>query len=136
MKAPPIGAEVPLSRNPEKRNRYPPRAATRMKKSASRLTTLALLGLFLQRAEIATNKVIADVRVGDLPTGVAVDSVRSTVYIVDSASQEVSVLNGKTNALERTITIGGFPNAAATDLISGKSFVSNLSGDTISVIPL
>jgi DNA-binding beta-propeller fold protein YncE len=45
------------------------------------------------------------------------------------------VISGKTNAVERTIAVGGFPNAVATEPLIGKAFISNLSSDSITVIP-
>lgn len=53
MNAPPIWAEFPLLRSPEKTKRWPPRAAAATKNSPSRLVTLTPLDFVLLRAVTA-----------------------------------------------------------------------------------
>jgi DNA-binding beta-propeller fold protein YncE len=92
-------------------------------------------------------KPLATVRVGDGPTGVAVDQATDSVYVANNGGDTISVIDGATcNATdqvgcERTsaaLTVGSGPFAiginSTTDSIYVTDTGSNSNGDTVSVI--
>ncbi|PWU79028.1 MAG: hypothetical protein DLM72_19475 [Candidatus Nitrosopolaris wilkensis] len=85
----------------------------------------------------STNKVIANITVGDRPLGVAFDSANGDVYVANSGSgsDTVSVIDGSTNQVIGTIPIGGpqaGPSEVAFDSANGNLYVT--SGNAVSVI--
>ena len=73
------------------------------------------------------------VTVGQIPRYVAADPVRGYVYVVNSASNDVSVLQG-TRLLRRSIPVGTYPQYAVVNSKSGYAYVSNLLDGTVSVL--
>ena len=68
--------------------------------------------------------------------GVAVDQVDDTVYVAND-SGTVSVINGRTNTWEDTITVGAGPRGVAVDdsgTNAGLVYVTNSGADSVSVI--
>lgn len=59
----------------------------------------------------ATHAVLATVRVGILPEGVAVSPSGTEVYVANAASNSVSVVSTVTNAVTNTIAVGNGPYA-------------------------
>ena len=58
----------------------------------------------------------------------------STVYVADSGNNTVLVIDGKTNTVTATIAVGSGPDAAATDSVTGRTYVVNGNDNTVSVI--
>jgi YVTN family beta-propeller protein len=85
----------------------------------------------------------AAIRVGSGPDGIAVDQAAGTVYVVNSGSGTVSVINAATcNAHQHsgcgqtppTITVGSGPDGVAVDQATGTVYVANSGSGTVSVI--
>ena len=78
--------------------------------------------------------VTATITVGGSPWGVAYDSGKSEIFLVNSASGTVSVLSDSNNKVVSTITVGQSPYRDLYD--SGKSevFVANYAANSVSVI--
>ena len=91
-----------------------------------------------------TNKVVANVTVGNYPTGVAYDSVLGKVFVANSnnnrgitgnsADNTVSVILDSSNKVVANVTVGASPSGVACDSVQGKVFVTNINDGTISVI--
>jgi YVTN family beta-propeller protein len=87
-------------------------------------------------------RVIADIPVGDNPSAIAVNPNTNKVYVANSLSSTVSVINGNVNTtqpnkseLDTTgIPIGGSPSAIAVNPNTNKVYVANSASDTVSVI--
>ena len=68
------------------------------------------------------------------PNNAAFDSSNGYIYVTNSGSDTVSVINGKNNSVIKTITVGSNPDGAAFDSSNGYIYVTNFCSDTVSVI--
>lgn len=75
-------------------------------------------------------------RVGDDPTGVAVNPVRNEVYVVNTRSASVSVIDADTNAVTATIPVHKAPHSISVDAKGERAFVANSGANTVSVLDL
>ncbi len=78
--------------------------------------------------------VTATVGVGNSPAAVAVNPVTSTIYVVNTASDTVSVINGATNSVTATVNTGSNPIALAVNPVSNMIYVANNGSSNITVI--
>ena len=60
-----------------------------------------------------TNKVTANITVGDGPGGVSVNPLTNTAYVGNRDGNTVSVIDGKTNKVTANITVGTNPTSNA-----------------------
>lgn len=72
--------------------------------------------------------------VNSTPVGVAVDSANGNVYVTDSGSSNVSVINGSTNKVIATIPVGDTPSGIVFDASDSEVYVANFLGSTVEVI--
>ena len=70
--------------------------------------------------------------VGSNPTVVAYDPSNGYIYVTDSGSDTVSVINGAT--VIANITVGSDPYVVAYDPSNGYIYVTDSGSDTVSVI--
>ncbi|NEY31819.1 YncE family protein [Streptomyces sp. PRKS01-65] len=77
-------------------------------------------------------RVMATVPVGNRPTGVAVD-VHGRVFVTNSGSNSLSVIDPSPGATTATVNVGFFPESVATDPQFG-TFVANSGDRTVSVL--
>jgi YVTN family beta-propeller protein len=89
--------------------------------------------LFLAQTALAQD-VTATIGVGNSPAAVAVNPVTGTIYVVNSASGTVSVINGVTNSLTATVNTGSNPIAVAVNPLSNMVYVANNGSNNITVI--
>ena len=99
----------------------------------------------------STDAVTATISVGTvtLPWGVAVDPTTDTVYVANwgntargslsirqpiPSTHTVSVIDGSTNAVTTTVTVGTRPVGVAVDPATDTVYVANADSDTVSVI--
>jgi YVTN family beta-propeller protein len=75
-------------------------------------------------------------RVGDNPSGLAVNPVRNEVYVVNTASGTVSVINAETNAVVATIPVHKQPYGISVDEKGLRGYVANSGSNTVSVLDL
>jgi len=68
------------------------------------------------------------------PGGLVVDVTRHRLFVVGTLTNSVSVLDTRSGALLRTITVGKAPCAIALDPPTGRIFVTNLDSNSVSVI--
>jgi YVTN family beta-propeller protein len=83
----------------------------------------------LLRAQDAT----ATIAVQDYPLSVAVNPVTNTVYIANSASGTVTVINGAKNTTA-TVAVGSSPVAVAVNPVTNLIYVANEGSNTVTVI--
>lgn len=81
-----------------------------------------------------TNTVVASIRVGQAPQGVAVNPKTDTVYVANGDNNTVSVINGRTDTAVARIRVGRIPDGVATDPKSDTTYVANADDFTVSVI--
>ena len=75
-------------------------------------------------------------RVGDNPTGVAVNPVRNEAYVVNTKSATVSVIDVGTNTVVATIPVHKAPYSIALDAQGRRAYVANSGANTVSVLDL
>lgn len=73
---------------------------------------------------------------GDRPTNVAVDAERCRLYVVNTASNNMTVLNACTSGLLNTVPLGAgqAPGAIAVLTTTNHIYVANTATDSVSVI--
>jgi YVTN family beta-propeller protein len=77
---------------------------------------------------------ITDIRVGDTPQGVAINPRTNTVYISNTRSNSISVIDGTSDKVVKTIDIDYSPFGMAFNPNTNKLYVANTEGGTVSVI--
>ena len=75
-------------------------------------------------------------RVGDDPTGLAVNPLRNEVYVVNTKSDSISVINAETNLVVATIPVHRQPYFISVDDTGHRAYVANSGSNTVSVIDL
>ena len=87
----------------------------------------------------ATNTVVASVRVGDSPDGLAFDPANGDIYVANSGDSYLSVIDGATNTVVANATIlcsgnpcgygfGHHPTSATFDSSNGDIYVADADG--------
>ncbi len=79
-------------------------------------------------------QVSTQVRVGDLPVALAVNSTTNKVYVANNGSGSISVLDGQSDAVTATLEIGKAPYVLAVNEVTNRVYVSNTFSDVLSVI--
>jgi YVTN family beta-propeller protein len=85
----------------------------------------------------STNKVVANITVGDLgayPLGVAYDSAKGEIFVSNEGGQNVSVIDDSTDMVVDSIPVGLDPWGIAYDSDTGEIFVANQGSHNVSVI--
>lgn len=75
-------------------------------------------------------------RVGDNPTGIAVNPVSNEVYAVNTQSGTVTVIDAATNTVAATIGVHRQPYFISVDSQGGRAYVANSGSNSVSVIDL
>ena len=69
---------------------------------------------------------VSNIRVGSTPKSIAMDVANNSIYVANYKSNSVSVINGSTNLVTKTITsIGDLPEAIAVNSKTNKIYVLN-----------
>ena len=77
--------------------------------------------------------VTATVAAGVTPRAVAVNPVTNKIYVANSNSNNVTVIDGATNSTA-TVAAGGFPFAVAVNPVTNKIYVANVNSNNVTVI--
>jgi YVTN family beta-propeller protein len=77
---------------------------------------------------------VTNTNVGSNPWGVVVDPSADSVYVTNSGSGTVTVLNGETYAKIATITVGNTPEDIVLDQANSMAYVTNAGSNTVSII--
>lgn len=80
------------------------------------------------------NSVVATAPVGNSPEGLAYDSSKGEVYVANSGTNDVSVINGSSNTVVATVAVGVSPHYVGYDSARGELFVANTGSNNVSVI--
>jgi YVTN family beta-propeller protein len=78
--------------------------------------------------------ILSNITVGVSPSSMAVNSLTYKVYIANSGSNNVSIIDGKTNKGITNVTVGDSPSSIAIDPKTNIVYVANKNSDTISMI--
>lgn len=91
----------------------------------------------LTRVDLTANQVAGSpIPVGTSPGNVAWLPDESRLYVLNSGSNNVSVVNTATNLQTALIPVGARPSAMAIDAAGATGYVSNEGSDTVSVVDL
>ncbi len=93
-----------------------------------------LLGMVLSAGTALPQNVTTTIGVGNSPAAIAVNPVTSTIYVVNSASNSVSVIDGATNAITTTVNVGTTPVALAVNPLTNMVYVANNGSNDVTVI--
>jgi YVTN family beta-propeller protein len=74
------------------------------------------------------------ISVGSDPDGVAVDAMTDMIYVANSGSDTVSVIDGATGTVTATIPVGSEPAGVGVDPVTDMIYVANHNAPTVSVI--
>ena len=108
--------------------------------------TLAYLVTFLFAAAIlpaVAETLLATVPVGQDALYLAADPVTNKIYVANTCGNDpscgtgpgtVTVINGLTNTVDTTVTVGGHPEFLVINPVTNKIYVSNRHDNTVSVI--
>jgi YVTN family beta-propeller protein len=98
------------------------------------INLMVALALLLGAAAPAyAQTVVATIPVGDEPRRVAVNEKTNRIYVANTNSDTVSVIEGATNFVG-TIPVGDNPVGVAVNEKTNRIYVANLFDDTVSVI--
>ena len=82
----------------------------------------------------ATNRLIANIPVGDKSYEIAFDSANDRMYVTNSADNTVSVISTANNSVIATVSVGDRPHPIAFDSENNRMYVGNQVDETVSVI--
>ncbi len=103
-----------------------------------RVLLSALIGILLISAASFTmvaHAASSTITVGSRPSGMAFDPSNGYLYVANSGSNTVSVINTATNTVVGSpITVGTSPSCVAFDSANGEIYVTNSGSNTVSVI--
>src|SRR5208282_4354158 len=74
------------------------------------------------------------VPVGNDPTALALDTMNGDIYVVNSLSNDVSIIAVSSNTVVGTVNVGKSPDAVAVDTVNGDVYIANTASDNVSVI--
>ena len=77
---------------------------------------------------------VVPVKVGKEPIAIAVNSRASRVYILNSGSSSVSVLDSHADRVVATVDVGPLPYAIAVNTVTDKIYVSRTFNDDLTII--
>ena len=92
------------------------------------------LGNTVSVIDTSNNNVVAIVKVGSGPIGVAVSPDGGRAYVTNGGSNTVSVIDTSTNKVTATVKVGSSPNGITVIPDGEKVYVTNYGGNTVSVI--
>ena len=90
------------------------------------------------------NAVIAEVTIGcngpcgnastGVPNSVEVNTLTNMVYVVANGVNTLYAVNGSTNTVVGSVSVGTYPDGVTVDPVSNRVYVSNLLNNTVSVV--
>jgi YVTN family beta-propeller protein len=92
-----------------------------------RSASVSVIGTF-------SRTVLATIRVGRKPFGVAVDGTRARTLVTNAADDTVSAISTELNAVVGTIAVGNGPLGVGVDALRGRAYVANGSDGSVSVV--
>ncbi|WP_020375135.1 YncE family protein [Sulfobacillus thermosulfidooxidans] len=85
-------------------------------------------------AVLAHNHVVQDITVGQSPHGLALDLPAHRLFVNDSLSNAVSVVNTRTNQVVQTLPTGQQPQGVSVDSHTGTVYIMNQASQTATIL--
>ena len=82
----------------------------------------------------ASNTVISTVDVGERPSALAFNPSNNNIYVANTNSNDVSVIESSSNTVISTVDVGDGPSALAFNPSNNNIYVANPVSDDVSVI--
>ena len=82
----------------------------------------------------ASNTVISTVDVGERPSALAFNPSNNNIYVANTNSNNVSVIESSSNTVISTVDVGDGPSALAFNPSNNNIYVTNPVSDDVSVI--
>jgi YVTN family beta-propeller protein len=79
------------------------------------------------------DKVIANIRVGKSPAGIAINPITNMIYVTNQGFNNISVINGKTNRVINNFAAGISPTGIAINPKHNVIYVANAVSGTVDV---
>ena len=76
----------------------------------------------------------AGINVGSHPRGIAINPITNILYVANSLSNTISVIDANTDHLVKNIKVGTTPQSVAINPMDNRIYVVNRGSDTVSVI--
>jgi YVTN family beta-propeller protein len=76
----------------------------------------------------------AGIVVNTFPVGISLNPVTNRIYVTNEFSNTLSVINGNTDRVEHTTSLGSNPYDVDIDPYSNKIYVANLGSHSVSII--
>jgi uncharacterized protein len=76
----------------------------------------------------------AEIEVGAEPVAIAVNPVKNRIYVSDSGSSDVTVIDGSIDKVVATVKVGDLPYVIAANPITNKVYVSKTFSNSMTVI--
>ncbi len=80
------------------------------------------------------NFVMATLQVGERPYRLVVNPNTNMIYVANTKSETVTVMNGSNNSVIKTVTINGFPADICVNSKANMIYVANFKNATVNVI--
>ena len=93
--------------------------------------TLSIITSYHTSAELLTASPVPSIDVGNRPYGVTVDWSTGKIYVSNSRSDSVSVIDQNTDRVMADVTVGTFPFAIISANIMHSIYVANTRADTV-----
>jgi YVTN family beta-propeller protein len=77
---------------------------------------------------------VSTINVTGAPVGVALDAKKHLVYVANSGSNQVHIIDGTTNKIIKNVTVGDQPRYIAVNTKTNMIYVTNFGSGTVSVI--
>jgi YVTN family beta-propeller protein len=91
-------------------------------------------GVFLGLEWVWASNVISTVDVGQRPSVLAFNPSNDNIYVANTNSNDVSVIESSTNAVISTVEVGDGPSVLAFNPSNDNIYVTNPVSDDVSVI--
>jgi YVTN family beta-propeller protein len=72
--------------------------------------------------------------VGEHPQALALDSTTHRVYVANTHSNNVTVIDGTLNSVVATVNTGNGPYAIAIDATANKAYLATMAGQNLTMI--
>ncbi len=96
--------------------------------------SLSVLSYCFAQEPVSKDGVIATLSAGENPGMLAVNSVTNRVYVTNSTSNSISVLDGTNHTVIKSIPVGKGPSSVAVNSETNRVYVSNADDTKITVI--
>jgi YVTN family beta-propeller protein len=111
----------------------PPKVSARCAPSLSVAAYCAAAVAFLLASPLSAETAVATVPVGSNPRSIAVNPITNVIYVANSQSNNVTIIDGKTDQAA-TVAVGSVPSFVAVNPVTNKIYVANSGDNTVTVL--